>query len=511
MENQSAADEPIPAPPDDIPAAPAEPGDPVDELHQIAEAAQRGRLSQMQEERAAVLLREALRGGRTGVARAVETLPLLPWLTGVRAFESVWPELTAGFRTQLFSGLAKDGSEAARRVRLSLARALFKIDVPAALKLAVNVVKDMHDKEADGISASDALTFSNVFIGRGRPWVAQLPLAELKPADGDLLVHLALLSAFAQPHPPVTQLGILKWAQENGRLDKLRETALSAVADGVGRWNAKWQNATRNEIADLPEAIAAALKPAETSDPESREIEPPTTEETAEETGEATPRKERPVYVSREEEARLRAQEEGGAAPPEPQEMESADDEEKEDESNEPRRTREPRDRREPRQQQSRGAQPFNVTQALRQIESHVNSLRVELENAKSKLRSRDFEGQRAQRRPDVPVIEGEPTPEELARLNRQLELRNTELQTRIDELTQHAEDVAASTGALGDQPVTDLDSQLRALLALKLQEDYADFLALELERNDVVVQQHYRTLIRHLFEVLLAQGVPLK
>ena len=42
----------------------------------------------------------------------------------------------------------------------------------------------------------------------------------------------------------------------------------------------------------------------------------------------------------------------------------------------------------------------------------------------------------------------------------------------------------------------------------MKLQEDYADFLALENESLSAVVQQHYRTLLRHIFEVLKAENI---
>ena len=123
------------------------------------------------------------------------------------------------------------------------------------------------------------------------------------------------------------------------------------------------------------------------------------------------------------------------------------------------------------------------------------------------KLRSRE------DRRPEKsgPIIEGQPTPEELARLNQQLEARNAELQERITELTQHSEDVAVSTGALTGEPVSDPAAQLRTLLALKLKEDFADFVALEKESNDLVVQQHYKALLRHVFEVLQQLEVPLK
>ena len=538
METNSDADAPLPATPDDPPAeTPLDPeaealdpiaGDgstaPANELAELVAAAERGRLSAAQEDRGTALLKEALQGGRAGVALAVVTLPRLPWLVGIRAVETVWPELTAGFRTQLVSGLSKDESDVARRMRLSLGRALFKIDPPVGLKIAVGVAKEMRDKETGAVAPKDAQMFSSVFIGRARPWVAFLPLAELKPAEGDLLTHVALLVAFSLPHPPVTQLGVLKWVHESGRLGKLHESALAAVTTGLARWNAKWQGVLRKEVADLPEEILAVLKPAHADVPDTAEAAGAGGEAEAaeEEPGDGVPRRERPVYISREEEARRKALAEGGALPeaeaeavlPTAEVAEDEDEDEDEDEEAEPKAARdprgyrEPREPREPRQAQGRYGQQFNVSQALRQIESHVNSLRSELETAKSKLRSREHE---VRRKPDVPVIVGEPTPDELARLNRQLELRNQELQARIDELTQHSEDLATASGALTDQPVTDPDAQLRALLALKLQEDYADFRALEKEGNDVVVQQHYRTLIGHLFEVLLAQGVPFK
>src|SRR5678816_2552059 len=176
MEPNSPADEPAPAPPAEAPVADATPVPPAtlpveeapagespnieasldevppedtfeaapegtapDELTQLAEASQKARLSPSDEERMGSLLKEALLGGRAGVARAVDVLPRVPWIVGVRAVETVWPELTAGFRTQLLSGLGKEETDAARRIRLSLARALFKLDIPVALKLAVAV------------------------------------------------------------------------------------------------------------------------------------------------------------------------------------------------------------------------------------------------------------------------------------------------------------------------------------------------------------------------------------
>ena len=482
-----------------------------DELTQLAEASQRARLAPADEERMTALLKEALLGGRAGVARAVDALPKVPWIVGVRAIEQVWPELTAGFRTQLLAGLGKDETDAARRMRLSVARALFKVDAPVTLKVAVAVAKEMRDKDSGALAPKHAQIFSNVFIGRAKPWVAQLALADLKPAEADVLVHCAVMSVFTLPHPPVTQLGILKWAQENGRLGKLQDEALDAVKKGVSRWSGRWQGALRKEVADLPEEIVAALKPAgaeagagegsrtdgdaDTGEVSTEDAEPREPGDDDRDDGEPSdetappPKKVRPVYE------------------PRPQKPQEAQEPRREREGQRERPVYEPRNAGTASSSGSGGR--FDLAAALRQIDQHVQSLRNELAAAKTRPRDEDRRPRRMEK--VGAIIEGAPTPEELARLNLQLEARNAELQTQITELTQHSEDLAQSTGAMAGAPVTDPDAQLRTLLALKLQEDFADFLALEKESNDLVVQQHYKGLIRHVFEVLRQLEVPLK
>jgi hypothetical protein len=478
-------------------AAPPESSAPGEEdpLAALAHAAQRARLSPADEERASALLKEALVGGRAGVTRAIGALPGLPWIVGVNAVTSAWPELKPVFRRQLLAGLAHVDSDGARRVRLSLARGLFKQDTPTALKVAVGVAKEMRDKETGGLSTRDAQILASVFIGRAKPWIAQLPLADLKPAEADLLVHTALLTVFGISHAPVTQLGVLKWAAEGGRLAKLQPAALEAVTKGLSRWNGKWQQAIRKEVPELPEEIAAALKPARPAGPPSAEPEQP-----AEEAAEA----EAAEKVSDEKHEDADEPETSESAPPPAERPERR-----------PRPVYESKTVPSPAQgRRGQAAQTtsaaFNVSDALRQIEAHVSHLRSELHNAQAKLRQREEQGRRPQRpeRAAVPTIEGASTPEEIARLNVQLEARNAELQRRIEELTADSEDRAASMGAHGDAPVADPGAQLRTLLALKLQEDYADFLALEQEAPDIVVQQHYRTVLRHVFEVLTHEGV---
>jgi hypothetical protein len=153
----------------------------------------------------------------------------------------------------------------------------------------------------------------------------------------------------------------------------------------------------------------------------------------------------------------------------------------------------------------------FNVADSLRQLDAHISFLKGELKAAESKLRDREDDRRQPRRKADAPVIPGEPSPEELARLNLQLEARIAELQARIDDLTVDAEARAVSAGAFAGTPETNPDAQLRTLLGLKLAEVYADFCALETEDRDLVVPQHYRTLAAEVFEVLKAEKIPLE
>jgi hypothetical protein len=507
-ETQPPAAETEAAPPAD---APPESSDP---LTQLADRATKGRLAAPEEEQATQLIAAALLEGRDGVARVVEQLPKLPWIVGVTGVTNAWPEMKPTMRNRLLAGLARIDSEPARRVRLSLARGLFKLEPAIAAKLAVTVAKEIRDKETGALTARNAQIFANVLIGRAKPWIGQLPLADLKPAESDLLVQCALLAVFQVPHAPVTQLGVLKWSAEAGKLAKLPPGVLEAVVKGLGRWSGKWQGVLKREVAELPEVILSTLKAEQTPAPAEREPrgrgrEPREEREERDETEEAdeTPeareqREEREDVEDDAEEQRDADADEQAAAPPrKPRPVyESKTIPRGEREQGRERERQEPPGGR-------RGGGNFNLNEALRQIEAHVASLRSELSTAQSKLRQREEKPRRAERS-SAPVIPGEPSAEELARLNVQLEARNAELQQRIEELTADSEDRAASTGLVAGAPVEDSNLQLRNLLILKLKDDYDDFLALENESPDVVAPKHYRTVLAHVFEVLAGEGI---
>lgn len=470
------------------------------------------RLSMPEEEKAIGLIRERLLGKKDEFGAAVELLPKVGWAVASKSVGTAWPEMKASAKNALIKMLSADESEASRRIRLSIGRSLFKIpDLPASLKLILGVAKEIRDKETGAINAKDAQMFSNVTIGKGKPWLAQLSLGELKPADADLLVHAAVFAGFLLNQPPITQIGILKWAADAGRLGKLHDSTRPLVVKGVGRMSGKWQSVLRKDVPELPEEIAAALRPAGGHPPETTEATPAAEEDSglpaelrAEVTDAATSAAERPSAGGKPHSQRERPVYVSKTIPPREQRS--------------PERTQPqpppPSPSQQPPAKESKGpggrSLQFNAQEALRQLDAHINFIKGELKTAETKLRSREHdETRRARHKPDVPIIPGEPTPEELARLNVQLESRITELQSRIDDLTIDAEARATSAGAFASQPETNLDQQLRTLLSLKLQEAYADFLALESQDPDIVVQQHYGTVLREVFAVLKAEGVP--
>jgi hypothetical protein len=211
----------------------------------------------------------------------------------------------------------------------------------------------------------------------------------------------------------------------------------------------------------------------------------------------------------------LDAEEDDNEDAGEPAEDEDADEPAAEDNGGRRRRGRNDRKERPAyvsREQESRGQSGFNFSAALKQFESYVSGLRSELVAAQNRLRRADDDGRKS-RREDRPVLSHEEanlSPDELKRLVIQLEGRVEELKARVEELTSDSEARALAMAAGTADAAPDAVTQLRTLLALKLQEDYADFLTLQKESPDAIVQQHYRGLIQHVFEVLRSEQVPL-
>jgi hypothetical protein len=539
---------PHPADDEVLPEAGAAPSEPVDvvaacaELSELADAAMKGRLSPSDEDRATAHMGACIAGGEASAALAA--MPKLPWILGVRAIEQSWPRIGEEARGQLLAGLAELGGDHAIRLRLSVARSLAKIDPPVGAPLAGSVCRAMWDAEKGALSAEHSKLIGNVFLGRGKPWVLQLALDGLADEDADAVASCVVYSAFNVNNPPITQLSVLRYA--GARLGRLHENLLALVAKGIGRWSGKWQSSLRREVPELPPALAAALRagggdvpspalggePSEPApDDEEGEIPlPPDLEEKlklAIESGdqeniEAVTQEANTWRASQrpspggseaddeesDENARRGRRGRRGRGDNRPEDRaerrpEGRGDERRGDERGERRGDRKERPAYVSREQEaSRQQGVFNLGNALKQIESHVQQLRNELAATQAKIRKGD--GPRRSERGG-----GEDTnfsPDELRRLVAQLESRNAELQSRVEELLADSEQRALALAA-GSDPIV----QYRTLLKLKLQDDYGDYCALESHSPDLVVQQHYRTLIRSVFATLISEDIALE
>jgi len=517
------------------PAA-AESGDSKADLATLAQTGNTNRLSPADEDRATRLMRICLLEDAGGISAALAAMPLVPWILGVRAIESAWKDLSADARAAVLDGLTKMDTDNGYRLRLSMARSLARVELPEAVKVAAAACRNMWNAADGTLKPEHSKLIGNVFIGRGKPWVLQLQLADLSPEDANAILSAVVFSSFNVNNAPITQLSVLRYA--GSRLASLHENLVGMVARAVGRWSGKWQSALRKEVADLPEAILSALQ-AERA-PESRQ-------RPADEGRGAAEEVETPVPAELQEKLRVAAESEDPAAVEavnqeiaawreaekiarldalDAEEDENEDEEAEEDEGQAAeisdegtgRRRRGRNDRKERpayvSYEQERGQTGFNFSTTLRQLESYVAGLRSDLAAAQNRLRRAEGEGGKSRRdsadRPVLSATDANLNPDELKRLVIQLEGRVEELNARVEELTSDSEARALAMAAGTTEAAPDAVTQLRALLALKLQEDYADFLTLEKESPDAIVQQHYRGLINHVFEVLCGEQIPL-
>jgi hypothetical protein len=524
-------------------SAPAEQpsGDPKADLATLAQNGNTNRLSPADEDKATRLMRDCLLEGGDGTAAALAAMPLLPWILGVRAIEAAWQQITPEARAAVLDGLAKMDTDNGYRLRLSMARSLARAELSEGAKVAAAACRSMWDAQAGSLKAEHSKLIGNVFIGRGKPWVLQLNLADMPAEDATAILSAVVFSTFNVNNAPITQLSVLRYG--GSRLASLHENLIGMIARAVGRWNGKWQSALRKEVTELPEAILATMKPDRGPEPKGRSADE--TPAAAAETPEA------PVPDELQEKLRVAAESEDPAAveavnqeiaawreaekiarlealdaDDEDEDEDEADEDEDEDEPAEVsdagggRRRRGRNDRKErpayvPRDQergQERGhSSGFNFSATLKQLEGYVSGLRNDLATAQNRLRRAESEGPKS--RPERPVLSHEEanlSPDELKRLVIQLEGRIAELNGRVEELTTDSEARALAMAAGSGDAAPDATTQLRTLLALKLQEDYADFLALQKESPDAIVQQHYRGLINHVFDVLRGEQIPL-
>ena len=121
--------------------------------------------------------------------------------------------------TKLLAALKPLESEASRRMRLSIARGLHKLDATSALKLIVATLQSL--RKENGLEPKDRQIFYSVLIGKNKPWLLQLDLKTLKPAEAQL-VALTAIECAAGANPPAT-VAVIRWAKPYQPLNSIPE------------------------------------------------------------------------------------------------------------------------------------------------------------------------------------------------------------------------------------------------------------------------------------------------
>jgi len=429
-------------------------------LAKLVETSKTTRLSTEQEAEAAALVKASLLAGKAGIGAAVESAVALPWIVGVNSIVETWPALKPLARKNLLAAITAQQTEPARRFRLSLGRGMFTLDPEMAMKLIQGVCAEMALGENGALTQNDRQMFGNVLIGKDKPWLIRLPLADLKDDEGAAIIRCAVAACFSRQCPPLTQLILVRWIASAGRLATLPEDLMESIAKSVKRWHPKLQDQFKTDVSEVPLLLEEALK----KQPAPQQSQPQQQQQPE--------RQERPQ--SRQETPRP-----------------------------ERRQQQQP-----PAQRPAAGA--FDLVSTLRQIEAHVQSLKSELNQAKNDLRqqgkpSRD-QGRRNRPAETIESVPGDI--EEIKRHNQQLEETVTELRKQLEELAADHEDIAASMQAHDEKPQADGKEQLKALLGIKLSEEYEEFQKLAKEPPDEVFREHYRLLLEDVFNELEKQGI---
>lgn len=456
--------------------------DDVEALAKLVEGAKSARLTAAQETEAAGLVKSCLLAGKAGIGHAVEAMVNLPWIVGVNVTVEAWPELKSTARKHFLTGLAAQQSAQGRRFRLSLGRGILPHDKEVSLKLVHDVCAEMLATEGGAPSRPDQQSFFNVLIGKGKPWLLNLPLAEVPAKEADVIAQCAAGVCVFGQCPPPSQLGVIRWVATAGRLAALPEPLIEAIAKSVKRWHGKLQAELVKDVSPLPAPIDEALK--KTGEQPSAQQAPAQAQPAEEEgTVRAAPEK-------KEQERRAPQKEQGGRKQQHPGERKDG-------------RYQQPQ----PQQQMPRAGFDLNAT--LRQIESHVKGLRAELEQAKTELsRRREPDRGRDRRKVELPDAASTMDLEELQRHNRQLEETITELRHRLEELASDHEDIAVSMRAHDENRQTDEKEQFKTLLGIKLRPDHIEFEKLAKEPPDEVFREHYRLVLASVFNTLEKHGI---
>jgi len=423
----------------------------IDELRIVIENSRTGRLSPADEQKAATLFKELVTSGGKPLSSALELLGDLPWFVPVNGALDAWPQLTPAKQRAFFAALKPLASEASRRMRLSIARGLHKLDGPSALKLIVATLQSLRTET--GLDPKDRQIFYSVLIGKNKPWLLHLDLKTLKPAEAKL-VALTAIECAVGANPPAA-VAVIEWAKPFQPLTTIPESLQQELGKSFRKWSSRWQKQLAE--ADLPPILNEILQTKLVKSGEDRPDSP-----APEPARQLNPQE--PVQHSHQQNQRRPQHPQGKSLATSPGEN---------------RHAKSHRQRLE-KPQPSPQNLGVDVSELLMQIQTQFNDLREELQTARNQL----LRSCQPSKQGEVQGIETNKEFGKLREENAQLTETVSALRETLSDLASANFDQAVSRRADTGEPVTDPVEQYKSLLTLRVREQIVNFQTLNRENN---------------------------
>jgi hypothetical protein len=224
------------------------------ELQKLIPGSGTGRLTTADEQRGAGLFRDLVLAGGKALGGALQLAAELPWYVSVAGTVEAWSQLTPTRQRNFLGALRSLETEAGRRVCLSIARGLHKVDPAAAGKLLMATLRELHPGEA--FDPGNRQMFFSVLVGKNKPWLLQLDLKSMEQKDAEFLALCALECA-GTASPP-SAIAIIQWARPYRSLDALPEAVQVDLGRRFRKWSSRWQKHLIDE--KMPAVITEILQ-----------------------------------------------------------------------------------------------------------------------------------------------------------------------------------------------------------------------------------------------------------
>ena len=203
-----------------------------------------------------------------GYRAVVASLPEFPSDVGAELLANCWTELTEAeapiprdLREQEFS------TDLGKRMRLALAQRLLVPDPDSAIRVLVDVCREMKPTKKAMPTLKHLGLIRTAFVEPAANSVGRLPLEKAMASEVALLTAYLLAAAFIprkksqKPVPPQTQLAMIRWVNTYPNLMDLSTDVTTAIAQTVTTWDEDFRGLLAAEINTLQAALRKVLQP----------------------------------------------------------------------------------------------------------------------------------------------------------------------------------------------------------------------------------------------------------